>query len=484
MKRTKRERFKTVLLVILILLSVVQIGIHWGQQSQGLPFDFLLAIFSGQAPNGHVDVDAIKDKYFLPEHVIVAINPFTQWFLTKENIYYQTIWNDVRDYYLPQVFNGKPSEVLSKKAWEARLKEACTKIDFYVSYPKSMLSWFTDSNASKQGFTGIKSIAIFPQEDVNETVNTVYVYDETSAYKYTVDIREKMQPKAFYRKLPDMLRESGYMSMSAIGEVFPDIAANPDLPIYVNENTSQSFRTISAKIPDAIFLDPESDMLGSIQESILLDQKDSLTAYHARNNNTAVFSDLENVYRLDSDGVLTYQYLPQVKAEPGDAKSSFVNAISFIELRKNLAGEAEIVMTGLERDPKDPNSYIFTFNYMFESNRIFISDIKEAKDMLVPAITIKASPQRVLECRWIIREIASVDETKEYKTSFPELIDRIYSNNPALYLGLFDEDALLEIHMGYFFDARVRTEDTLAPAWLIKTKTGYYKTLLPEKGGN
>ena len=59
MKRHKKERLKSGILLLLMVLSMIQIGILWNQ-TQGLPFSFLLeAIFAGNG-NDHVDVGRIK----------------------------------------------------------------------------------------------------------------------------------------------------------------------------------------------------------------------------------------------------------------------------------------------------------------------------------------------------------------------------------------------------------------------------------------
>lgn len=494
MRKPKKDRLKTIILSSLIILSVVQIGIHWNQQTQGFPFEFLLAIF----PNGpvvpHVQVDQVKENYFLPKDVTVSKNSFTQWIFTQNDQYYQAIWNDVRQNYLPIILSSKPKNIFSKEYWNELLNETCTRIDFSVKYPKSMLSLFVEGgNTANQSFNGIKSIAIMPQEDVNETKNTLYVYDESMVYMYLIDIKDNSLKKEYYRSLPDTLTNQAgiYMHTSAIGQSFPDYRTeDSNIPIYVDENSTQSFQTINARIPDSIALDPASDNLDSAQESILLNQKDSLTARHLLKDNTAVFSDLDNVYKLDSRGVLQYQYLPQDKTDIGDAKTAFINAISFIELRRNLTGNVDIILSSIE---KEDNYYIFGFNYMLDGINIQITDIK---DNTIPATAIKiyATAKRVIECKWIIRDFTGNNDYKNYRISFTDLMDMINKKDPKLYSDLYINDnttnkqnselKFRNIQIGYSLDAGEDTSAPLSPSWLIETTAGNYKLRLQIEEGD
>lgn len=490
MKRPKKEYFKTIILVFLFILSVAQIGIHLNQQTQWFPFSFLSGLFPAGNNSPQLNLDSQKNNYFIPEDVIVSKNLFTQWSLGQDESDYQKIWSDVRDNYLPAISRSKPDKIMAKADWQNLMSESLIRIDFYVNYPKSMLRWFIGPGADKQSFNGIKSIAVLPQKNVNETINTVYIYDENAVYKYSVEIEGMMQPKAYYQALSDTLTADGYRPMTAISQAFPQIKTeegNANFPIYSYPDTTKSYQTINIKIPNSIAL-PASDNLHSMQESILLKQKDSLVGYYDSKNANAVFSDTDNVYTVDSHGILQYKYVPQVKPESGDVKTAFINAASFIELRRALVGDADIVLTGENKSDRNDGSYVFTFDYMFDGNKIIVTDVKNNGNQPVPAITITATNTRVLECNWVIREITGNNDPKNYKISLVELTDRMSMKNPNLLNGLLSTVYLEDVQTGYYFDARVDSENPCPPIWLIKTKSSgkeeYYQTLLPEEGGN
>jgi len=478
MKRQKRERLKSVVLIMLIALSMVQIGILWNQ-TQGFPFTFLLESIFADNGNEHVNVELIKDHYFYPESIVVFANSFNQWILTDRHQNFQAVWDDIRQHYLPVILRTKPRRVYPADMW-ARLKDMSSiRIDFATRYPNSMLLWFAGLSSGSPGFNGIRSMLILPQENVNVTVNTLYVYDGSGVYMYHIEIREGMRPKAFYSGLAaEMRTQTEIVPMSAIGETFPDFAdpSYEDIPVYaMDSDVSHSMQTIEAAIPEALALDPENDDIKSIQESILLEQKDSFLAMRDKTRNTVVFSDLENVYQLDSRGVLEYKYLPdEEKTDQVDAKSAFINAISFIELRKDLVGDADIVLKDIRQEGQ---AFVFTFGYRFDGLDIYISDNKNNIYLSAPAIRIRASAERVLECTWVVREFHGNGDFRDYNLSFIDLLNHIYTSNPTI----LKQERLQGIGLGYHFFIDEEPGELLRPSWMIKTDHAAYRLPVGEK---
>lgn len=478
MKRQKRERLKSIALVLLMVLSMVQIGILWGQ-TQGFPFSFLLDTIFADYGNDHIDVERVKESYFYPESIVVFSDSFNQWILTRQHLGFQIIWDDVRQNYLPVILNSKPKRIYTAEMW-TRLKDMSSiRIDFPTKYPNSLLLWFCGMNSGNPGFNGIRSMIIQPQENVNVTVNTVYVYDESNVYMYNVEIRDNMKPKAYYSGLATEMRsQAEILPMSAIGETFPDFAdpSYEDIPVYaMDPDVVDYMQTIKVRIPESIVLDPKNDDIRSVQESILLEQKDSFLAMRDRKENTVVFSDMENVYQLDSSGVMQYKFLSdEQKTETGDAKSSFIHAITFIELRKDLVGDADIVLKEISQDG---NSFVFTFGYSIGGMDVYISDNENGSYLSAPAIRIRASARRVLECTWFIREFKANKDFREYSVSFIELLNRIYASSPSI----LKLEKFQSVRIGYHLFINDEPEELLRPFWLVKTDHAAYRIPVEEK---
>ena len=479
MKKQKRERLKSAALVLLMALSLVQMGILWNL-TQGFPFSFLLESIFADNGNEHVDIESIKEYYFYPETITVFSDSVNQWVLTKEDLNFQIIWDDIKHNYLPEILKTKPKRTYGAGMWEKLKDMSSIRLEFPVKYPNSMLLWFAGIKAGNPSFNGIRSIIIQPQENVNVTVNTVYVYDESSVYMYNVEIRNNMWPKSYYIGLAaEMRSRTDIMPMSAIGETFPDFAdpSYEDIPVYAMDSDVTGYmQTVDVRIPESLILDPESDDIKSIQENILREQKDSFLAMRDKKENTVVFSDVENVYQLDSRGILEYKYLSnEQKSDFSDAKSAFIHAVSFIELRKNIIGDADIVLKGIEGDG---NSFIFTFGYSIGGKDVYISDNKTDSYLSAPAIRINASSERVLECSWFIREFRANRDFREYSLSFINLLNEIYATNPSI----LKQEKFRSVSVGYHMFIDDVKQKTLNPYWMVRTDYAAYRIPVEKKG--
>jgi len=480
MKKQISEKLKTWLLVILFFTGVIQVGIHMSLQAQGFPFRFVDAIFSFGSNTtselkdlSEAELKTAKDAYFKPDNIIVSISlDSNQWILPENQAHYQSIWNDAKQYYIPVIYSKKPDKILTKDDWVLNTNKTCTIIDFPVLLPNELISWFGDISISgNYSFKGIKSIAILPLENVNETVNTVYVYDEETVHVYNVQIDPNALPKNFYRNLPEALKnQDEIISASTLGDTFPKLAQNPAIPIYLDLYSSTRMQSVQISIPDALVLTQEEDTesgaegqrVEGIRESILLNQRDSLMA--SLSANTATFSDTENVYKLDASGTLNYKYLPASEVNEIDISAAFIHALSFIELRRDLLNKVDITLSSIK---EEKGVFTFTFDYTLNGFRVLVYDNRaNSTGSVSSAITIKASADRVLECRWVMRRFNPLGNYHQYSNSFIDLVEnKIMSESPDI----LRNRLFAGIEEGYIFDASKRESLILYPSWIIAT---------------
>lgn len=449
-------------------------------QAQGFPFPFVNAIFSfGSNATSELkdlseaELKTAKEAYFKPESIIVSISVDSdQWILPENQAYYQSVWNDARQYYIPLIYSKKPDKVLTREDWVLNTNKTCTIIDFPVRIPNELISWFENISVSGNiSFKGIKSIAILPLENVNETVNTVYVYDEEMVHVYNVQIDPNALPKGFYRNLPDALKnQDEIISTSTLGDAFPKLAQNANIPIYLDLYSTTRMQSVQISIPDALVLTLEADIesgaeaqrVEGIRESILLNQRDSLMA--SLSANSATFSDTENVYKLDASGTLNYKYLPIAEVKEIDVTAAFIHALSFIELRKDLLSKVDITLSSIK---EEKGVFTFTFDYTLDGFRVLVSDSRtNSTGSVSSAITIKASADRVLECRWVMRKFNPLGNFRFYSNSFIDLVEnKIMSENPDI----LRNRLFAGIEEGYIFDLSKRESLILYPSWIIAT---------------
>ncbi len=466
------EKLKTQLLLTLVILSLVQLGIHWNQQAQGFLSRFVGSIF-GRSDFPTTNVEKSKFLYFMPEDVTVTVGlANSRWKFSQDDFYYTKIWEDMKSNYLPAMIKMKPDKVLPKGQWTSVIAQSCIIINFNVNWPNDIIYWLEDVNpGDNRSFESIKSIAIVPQLDVNETVNILYIYDEKQVYQYKVDIGNDFLPKKFYSEMAATLRFQERPSLSLLTSV-TNFKASEEILVSLERGMTE-FPTLQLKIPEVIRLNRENIESESIQDHILLDQKVSLMAKYNQASGEAWFTDTENLYRLYSNGMLQYNYLPSTNRDAGAASSAFSQALSFIELRRHLLGDVDLVLSDITSHEQ---YYEMHFTYQIGGIPIHYGGSKESDRISAPLI-IKANADRVIDCVWVIRSITRTGQSKDYSLYFPEI------PIPLAYLSDFQKGSNLfkRIESGYLFDLNQTGATTLSPLWIISNTDKDYAFPLSAK---
>ena len=461
MKIDKREKIKTRILILLVVLSIVQIGIHWNNQTQRFPFNFISAIFMGEGKALSLDVETLKDKYFKPEAVIVSIGT-NHWRLDEREPQYDKIWKDVRDNYLPVMIRQKAEKILPKEEWTNIIRMRCVRMDFFVNWPGNAVQWFGDvKSGDSKNFEGIKSIVIVPEDNVNQAVNTVYVYDEKQVCRYQIDIKNDFLPKNYYSRLADELTSRNRPRQSLLSS-YPNFVSDNDIFVPKPGEQGYNYSSVEVSIPESVVLNRANIENYSIQNSILLQQKESLSAQFPDNSDNALFTDTENLYRLFSNGVLEYRYIPATSAQAGEVSAALNHALSFIEHRRSLMGEADIVLTRLVPDKR---YYLMEFSYKLNGAFVYYSDSQE--DRISAPIVMKVNSERILECRWVLRSFKNVGKNN-YSESFGELLNNQIAKT---YPEIIDREIkyFTRLEQGYIFRLTDTSGVLLAPNWIIST---------------
>lgn len=475
MRKDKKERIKTRILIILIVASVIQLGIHWNMQTQGLPFHFVSKIFTGNGRAANLDVESLKNQYFIPETIMVSIST-SYWRLDERDSQFEKIWGDIRDNYLPSIIRQKPDKILPKEQWAAITGARYIRIDFDATWPSIIINWLVEAKPGEtKSFEGIKSIVVAPQLDVNEAVNTLFIYDENQIYQYQVNIKKEFLPKRYYSGLADELSSNNKPSLRLLASV-SNFTSEKDIFVALNDGKGSAFSTISAAIPNEIVLNRTNMENYNIQDNILLDKRESLSANYTDSSRYVLFTDTENLYRLYNDSVLEYKFIPAVTSNPDNTAAAFKHAVTFVEQRRHLVGEASISLKSIK---KENNYYMMEFDYNIDGVPIYFA---EKRDFEISApITIKANSERILECRWVIRNFTRIDKPVNYNIDFPDLLNKqIVSTYPEL---LESNDKSFErIEPGYIFELNDYESVLLAPNWIISTDSKNYYIPLARKG--
>ncbi len=477
--KLKKEHLKTILLFLLVITSLVQIGIHWYQQVQGFPFHFvgkILNINDDDFPS--MEVDSVRDRYFVPESILISVGPTSPlWKLEQKDPYYISIWNDIRNNYIPIMLKEKPTKTIPKEQWPDIISGRCIRIDFADDFPRDIIFWLEDKKPKDlKSFNSIKSIAIVPQTDVNETVNTLFVYDENQVYQYQIDIKEDFLRKAFYSKLADELSVKNKPLLYSLTANTTIFNSQEEILVALDRGTSKTYSALTVEIPSSIQLNRSNMESERIQDSILLNQKKSLMGKYNEPKGEILFTDTQNLYTLNADGVLEYRYLPMVDKEAGAASGAFSQALSFIELRRKLLGDAELALTMIE---KQDYYYEMHFDYRIDGAAVYYSG-PDAESRISAPLIIKANGDRVLECRWVIRSFHKAEESHRYSLYFINLVEQqIRAQYPELLEN--PPQTLSRLREGYVFSLKEQGDLTKKPHWIISTENkDYFIPLLEE----
>lgn len=475
MRKDKKERIKTRILIILIVTSVIQLGIHWNMQTQGLPFHFVSRIFAGNGRTANLDVDSLRNQYFMPKAIMVSVST-SHWRIDERDSQFKKIWEDIRDNYLPLIVKQRPDKVLPKEEWASITGARCIRIDFDAKWPSNIIYWLSEAKPGDiKSFEEIKSIAITPQLDVNETVNTLFIYDENQIYQYQVNIKNEFVPKRYYSNLADEISTKNKPTLRLLASV-SNFTSEKDIFVSLNDGKGSAFSTISAAIPTEIILNRTNMENDNIQDNILLDKKESLSANYTESSKYVQFTDTENLYKLYHDGILEYKFIPSIFSNQDDISAAFKHAITFIEQRRHLVGEANIFLTSID---KGSNYLKMEFDYKLEGVPIYFAENRDSK--ISAPIIIKANAERILECRWVIRNFTQIDKPTNYSIDFPDLLNKqIISTYPEI---LESNDKSFErIEPGYIFELNDSESGLLTPSWIISTDSKDYYIPLARKG--
>lgn len=477
MKKLNKERVKTLILTLLIATSVIQIGIRWNQQFQWLPINFITQIFNGGDKLRSSDIDKLKYSYFLPKSITVGPNS-PRWKLNEKEAYYNRIWDDIKDNYLPAMIKQKPSKILPKNQWPQITDVFCIRIEFYDSLPSDIILSANEISSNERSFNFVEEIAVLPESDVNKTVNTVYIYDENQIYQYQVNIENDFLPKSFYTKLRTELDSQNKARLSVLSVQIEKAESPDDILVSLSKSEYNTYEAIKIETPPSIELKMSNIENESIQDEILLNQKDSLMAEYDEYEGEAVFTDTENLYRLLRSGLLEYKYLPALDKKAGSIADAFRQALNFIEPRRSLLGDAEIVLTDIE---KDDNYYIMRFDYKYEGVRIFYSADNSDKSVSSPLI-VKANAERVLECKWMIQSVTKTGKPKRHNVYFVDLINK---QIPSLYPEIIERERWYfeRIEPGYVFGVNANASRPIYPEWIVSTDVKDYFIPIPEAEG-
>ncbi len=473
-----RDRLKTYIILILIILSIFQVGILWGNQSHGLPFDFISAWFGifNDNPNGDVDDTDIIDYYFRPFRISVSDGRGRHWQMPADDGNYDQLWDDAR-YYMDNALRAKPYLVESADGWVDVVLRRSFKFDFKSGLPADLIGWFLGiRELPPNGPVSVQKFVIGPFDA--EAGCRVTILGGGMIYKYLVPYKEGRMDANLFDLMVEGFEKSEDdrdKAFSVVNELNPGsffFKIQPDILCMIKDTKYMDFNTLDYSVPGRM-----GGSLEEVAEDLLGGGKDSLDRSVDVDDNM-VFTGLDNSYRLYKDGYLEYRYVPGAAgAEPGNIGDAFVNAARFVmRVRQSFIPSASIYLSGVE---KTFEKYKFTFDYM-EGGLPVLTEYRSARAggvQLNNAIHAESNSKRLLKCSWVMRDISRNRDAGAYDIFFEDLLGNMKRKYVTLDIKLLD---IQDMFASYLLDSDTGTR--LKPVWVIEDSGNKrYFTPLAEK---
>ena len=415
MKHINRERIKSIVLIALFVISLIQVGILWSKQSHRLPISFLTGIFA--RPQVPVSDEITRDELFIPYRLVISNGESSHWVIDKRNPIYNPLWDEVKSY-LSDIADGNlPQPAAGMTNWGDITSKKGFAFDFKIGIKPDLLKWFLGKPNSTADIPSVYKIMILP-DSINENVNSMYICDPNGkVYKYQP--KDYKRKKSFFESLStvDGSHNNTYREYITMHDSNSEGKLNvvPDALYVVTQPPFWSYSTISCSVPDSISNED------GLAEALLGNQKER---YQKSNyaDGTIQFNIKENLYKIFPGGILEFKNFSEPDSGSGEnVGAALLNAYGFIKKAASLTdSRADLFLSGLDFVN---GRYTFTFDYMINGYPVYI-DLASASPQDKPAtraITIEASSKRVFYCKYVIRNFAAVAK-HNYHDRFLEIM--------------------------------------------------------------
>ncbi len=433
MIQNTKDKVKSTIIVLLIFISVVQIGILWNSKTHGLPFNFIADIFLFFNPTNRIDLNEVKAKYSAPESLIVSEGLGLYSVYNNNNELYNRVWSDFRQNYVNRLKESKPIEY-EIEYWDEIIEQRVFIIELSTFIDSEIFMWLMgEEQIDDLDFSGVERIVISPWEDDVNNIMTIYINENEKLYRYKFNIMQGSLSKKDYTDIiENIAKKKTTDKYNLLKDYFPRINFRKDILLTNRYNSNKRINDLYAFIPKRIQFDlkdrKDSEIVEGIMEFVLMDQKDSFFPETDSVNNAYLFTEEDSFYRIYQNGLFEYKYLKSVDTkDAGSITDALSNALIFIENHSNLMEETNnktrLLLKSIKHD-STKKRYHFCFDYAYGEYQIFMRYNQVVTSTRVHAVEIVADSQRILECKWYVREFNDKPNNNVYNTFFTDIYDK------------------------------------------------------------
>ena len=432
MKKNKKEVFKSLLLVILLLTSLFQVGFLWSGINEGLTIPFVANIESG-APESKVK--SYSPEFNISDFASVILNPYrvticdggqqsqktqrSHFLVPRKSALFTTVKERVLSL-LYDIAANPPEYLLPVGDWGDLISERGALVEFRTPIPLEIVAWLSERGVLAQDAPSeINKLLIVPDE--HEGRQSVCLYALTNDR-----IVRTISQSANYYDMLKMINEGlatlggdisspRYMTINEFGGGrFPNFA--PDVFCVVEGPKTGEFKHIRYTAP--MDVRDQSELENIILANDIYSYNRSIDY-----NDTLVFKNVTSIYRLYKSGYMEYNYIPLTQAaDKGGVAAAMENAAAYIlNIERQLLGGADLVLSGVYPNESDL-TYRFTFDYVIEDFPVYFryNNVSDS-DGFQNAINIAATANRTVSCRWMLVDLFFSSNTRQMYTYFDQI---------------------------------------------------------------
>jgi len=476
--KVRKDRLKSIILAILILSSVIQVGILWAYQTTGIPFSFFLSIFGESNPGNMANIEEkAREELFKPYRLVISNGDEAHWLVKENEEIYWKITEEVQKY-IKRIISSKQVEsgTISTEEWKNLLLKKGIFIEFRTGIKTSLARWFLNVKGdSSESPDSIYKIIMLPDEDINLN-NIIYILGEKKIYKFVLPFQKNDMSREEYNKIIKRFEADSSRIKYSMGlEIDPEGNSPFDLAydlLCVIEDVRNDIRYDMSPYLEFSF-GPDILNIEEIAKILLGNEKESYDRYVDRNN-TMVFKNISNTYRIYRNGFLEYRYTQDIGRQGrGDIAKAFEKAFILISRINDYLLDSQASLSLIDINEDNPDYYEFVFDYIIDGYPIYI-DYSDENRSYKHAVTIKANGDRIIEADWLLMNFYKGMNYAQYSISFEDIIQSVFLKYS---IGSYSEFSAKNMMVGYFIDNSYKKE--LPPVWIIeKQDAGYYNVSL------
>jgi len=459
------EKFKFLFLVLLIITSMVQVGILW--EYDRFPISFLWTFLGNNGSRPEVDINDAGDELFTPCKMVISEGKRYS-LVDTDTEDFEDLWAEAKTYISDTVLSKDSVPEKSDKKWSKLILKEGVIFEFNTEMRLSLIAAFLNKTVSPSAPGGIDKLAIMPNEDYNGQ-NTVYISYGGAVYKYVLPFK-KWSKYDFLDKITQYRDNKDKYHFDIVYKYFgAETNLNENILIGLQSTSEQSYykmRDISCVTPETILSTPENNT-SVIAEKILGKHQEPLFEVSGPNNGIIELEDLNSRYTFDTGkGMLEYTYRPGLQDDDkGNTGAALVEAYKFINrIRNNVIPGVKIHISGIKG--KDSSGY-YEFNFDYTVNGIPVYFVKNEGTELENAITVKANGGGVAGCRWLIRDIKTISEPKDYNVYYDDYLYEQMTERNAIVGDKNKKNTVTDISFAYVVENQGQ-HDSMAPSWFVR----------------